>query len=100
MDQEDIELPYHVPLSFKVGERVKVIAETKTAHAWYGEWTVRADSWYRAGTVAKVIQEDKLIGFLCDYKSEGPTWLPSCALAKAAAEVCVIEVPFISEGGN
>jgi len=101
MDQEEIELPYHVPMSFKTGERVKVIAQTKAAHAWYGEWSSRAEMWFQTNLTLKVLQEDRLVGFLCEGRTlDGIAWLPSCALVKASAEACVIEVPFISEGGK
>lgn len=89
------ELPYHVPGTFKVGMKVRVVAALDAAHAWYNEpspWTAEA-----VGQVVKIQSEDFLRGYLCGTLSLKSFYLPSCALENCNRQSgpCVIEVPSV-----
>ena len=93
MNDADIDIPYHVPLTFKVGQRVKVVKQVTVAHAWHNAWGKSADAYM--GKVVVVREEDHLFGFRCEAKGLCYAWFPSCALEDAYKQdgPCVIEVP-------
>ena len=90
------ELPYHVPGTFKVGTKVRVLTAISAAHAWSGEPDDNAVA--AVGQVVKIQSEDFLRGYLCGTLSLKSFYLPSCALESCNKQSgpCVIEVPSVS----
>lgn len=90
MENQTDELPIHVPTAFKTGDRVRVVSDVRSAHAWYGE---PVDLSYVMGQVKQVKQVDPMLGFFIGDK-QGAAWVPSPALELVGPEATtVVEVP-------
>ena len=89
-------IPYHIPTAFRKGNRVKVVAEVKTAHAWHAEWNSTATK--MVGQTVLIREVHPLWGYWCEPQTTGLyAWLPSPALESLYTKTgpCVIEVPSV-----
>lgn len=85
---------YHIPYSFRVGQKVRLVADVKEANAWHQDYT--PSSSVLVGQVAKIIKESALEGFMCQAGNLA-YWFPSCALEGLFDKQgpCIIEVPSV-----
>ena len=93
---KDEDIPYHIPTAFKKGDKVRGVVGVTQAHAWYADWTTRAEGLVTSGILMVVEGTDPLYGFLCGAKGRNNAWLPSCALVPARGPQsgpCIIIVP-------